>query len=77
MVNNSLFGRQQSQLAVTELQLEAECRSGSLGHVSRDFLLQTLGEAVVEEEELSVRKQAAEQSIDTVAPQQDLQGERR
>lgn len=53
-----------------------ECRSGSLGHVSRYILLQTLGEAVVEEEELPVRKQAAEQSVDTVTPQQDLEGER-
>lgn len=49
-------------------------RCGSLGHVSCYFLLQTLGEAVVEEEELPVRKQAAEQSVDTVAPQQDLEG---
>lgn len=51
------------------------CRcSGSLGHVRCHLLLQTLGEAVVEEEELAVREQAAEQSIDAVAPQQDLEG---
>jgi len=32
---------------------------------------------VVEEEELPVRKQAAEQGVDAVAPQQDLEGRRR
>lgn len=53
------------------------CRcSGSLGHVSCHLLLQTLGEAVVEEEELAVREQAAEQGVDTVAPQQDLEGKK-
>lgn len=51
----------------------ARC-SGSLGHVRCHLLLQTLGEAVVEEEELAVREQAAEQSVDSVAPQQDLEG---
>lgn len=49
---------------------------GSLGHVRCHLLFQTLAEAVVEEEELAVRKQAAEQSVDTVALQQDLQGKR-
>ncbi|TNN51451.1 hypothetical protein EYF80_038363 [Liparis tanakae] len=38
--------------------------SASLGRVSRHILLQTVGEAVVEEEELPVRKQAAEQGVD-------------
>lgn len=39
----------------------------SFHHVGRHFLLQTLGEAVVQEEELSLRKQAAEQKVDAVA----------
>lgn len=63
--------RKHSQLAVVKL--EVGC-SASLGHVGQHFLLQALGEAVVEEEELAVRKQAAEQSVDAVAPQQDLEG---
>lgn len=48
--------------------------AASLGRVGRRFLLQAVGEAVVEEEELPVRKQAAEQSVHAVAPQQDLEG---
>lgn len=51
--------------------------SASLRHVGSHFLLQTVGEAVVEEEELPVRKQAAEQCIYTVALQQDLEERRR
>lgn len=47
--------------------------TASLRHVGSHFLLQTVGEAVVEEEELPVRKQAAEQRIYTVALQQDLE----
>lgn len=47
---------------------------GSLGRVRCDLLLQTLSKAMVEEEELPVRKQAVEQSIDTVALQQHLEG---
>ena len=44
----------------------------SFGHVGSNLLLQTLSETVVEEEELSVRKQAVEQNINAVALQQDL-----
>lgn len=47
---------------------------GSLGCVRRDLLLQTLSEAVVEEEELAVRKQPLQQSVHAVALQQHLQG---
>lgn len=45
----------------------------SFGHGRRHLLLQTLSEAVVEEEELAVRKQAAEQNVDPAALQQDLE----
>lgn len=41
--------------------------SASLGHISCHLLLQALGEAVVEEKELTVRKEAAEEYINTVA----------
>lgn len=62
---------------MTELSLgRGAARRGSLGHVSCDFLFQTLAEAVVEEEELAVRKQAAEQRVHAVALQQDLEGKR-
>lgn len=50
---------------------------GSLGCVRCDLLLQTLSEAMVEEEELPVRKQAVEQGIHTVALQQHLEGKPR
>lgn len=46
----------------------------SLGHVGGHLLLQALGEAVVEEEELAVRKQAAEHGVDAAALQQHLDG---
>lgn len=46
----------------------------SLGRVRRHLLLQNLGKAVVEEEELAVGKHAAEQSVQAVALQQDLEG---
>lgn len=46
---------------------------GLFGHVGCDFFLQTLSKAVVEEEELTMRKQAAKQDINTTAFQQDLE----
>lgn len=59
---------------MTEQTETAATPCGLLGRVHRHLLLQALGEAVVEEEELAVRKQPAEQGVQAVAPQQDLQG---